>query len=122
RTGTSVTFKADSTIFTETVEYEYEIIKTRIRELAFLNKGLRFTLSDEREEHKKEEFLYSGGITEYVRMLNKNKVPVHEKIIYFEGIEDDISLEIALQYNDGYVANTYSFVNNINTYEGGTHD
>lgn len=122
RTGTSVSFKADPSIFTETTEYEYDILKTRIRELAFLNKGLRFILMDDREDNKKEEFIYSGGITEYVRMLNKNKIPVHEQIIYFEGVEDEISLEIALQYNDGYIANTYSFVNNINTYEGGTHD
>lgn len=122
RTGTTVSFKADDTIFNETTEYEYDILKTRIRELAFLNKGLHFILTDEREELKKEEFIYSGGITEYVRMLNKNKIPVHDQIIYFEGTEDDISLEIALQYNDGYISNTYSFVNNINTYEGGTHD
>ena len=122
RTGTTVSFKADPTIFTETTVYEYDILKIRIRELAFLNKGLRFTLIDEREDGKKEEFLYQGGITEYVQMLNKNKAPIHDTIIYFEGKEDDISLEIALQYNDGYNSNTYSFVNNINTYEGGTHD
>ncbi|MDD3304646.1 MAG: DNA topoisomerase (ATP-hydrolyzing) subunit B [Bacilli bacterium] len=122
RTGTTVSFKADDTIFNETVEYDYDILRTRIRELAFLNKGLKFILIDDREVNKKEEFMYEGGITEYVRMLNKNKIPVHEQIIYFEGEEDGISLEIALQYNDGYVPNAYSFVNNINTYEGGTHD
>jgi DNA gyrase subunit B len=122
RTGTTVSFKADGEIFTETTVYDYDILRTRIRELGFLNKGLRFILTDEREENKSEEFLYQGGITEYVEMLNKNKLPINEKVIYFEGTEDDISLEIAMQYNDGYVANTYSFVNNINTYEGGTHD
>jgi DNA gyrase subunit B len=98
------------------------ILKIRIRELAFLNKDLRFVLTDERDEPKKEEFLYHGGITEYVEMLNKSKEPIHESVIHFEGEEDGISLEVALQYNDGYNASTYSFVNNINTYEGGTHD
>jgi DNA gyrase subunit B len=122
RTGTTVSFKADSEIFTETTVYEYDILKTRIRELAFLNKGLAFTIIDEREENKKNEYLYQGGITEYVEMLNKTKSAIHDSIIYFEGNEDDISLEVALQYNDGYTSNTYSFVNNINTYEGGTHD
>ena len=122
RTGTTVTFLADEEIFNETTIYDYDILRTRIRELAFLNKGLKFTLIDEREDGKKEEFLYQGGITEYVELLNKNKIPVNKDIIYFEGCENDISLEIAMQYNDGYVANAYSFVNNINTYEGGTHD
>lgn len=122
RTGTTVTFKPDGEIFTETTVFEYDILKTRIRELAFLNKGLKFLLKDERIDGKKEEFLYSGGITEYVAMLNKNKTAVHDEIVFIEGKENDILLEIALQYNDGYVANTYSFVNNINTYEGGTHD
>lgn len=122
RTGTTVIFKADAEIFKETTEYDYDTLKTRTRELAFLNKGVRFLLCDEREDLKKEEFLYSGGISAYVEMLNKNKQPIHEKIIYFELKEDDISLEIALQYNDSYIPNTYSFVNNINTYEGGTHD
>ncbi|HHX16319.1 MAG TPA: DNA topoisomerase (ATP-hydrolyzing) subunit B [Mollicutes bacterium] len=122
RTGTSVSFKADPEIFTETIEYDYDILMTRIRELAFLNKGIRFLIRDERVEDKVETFLYLGGISEYVTMLNKNKTLIHEKPIYLEGKEDNISVEIALQYNDGYIANTYSFVNNINTYEGGTHD
>jgi DNA gyrase subunit B len=122
RTGTVVVFKADPEVFIETIEYDYEILRNRTRELAFLNKGLRFVLVDERNDNKKEEFLYQGGITEYVNMLNKNKIVINQKIIYFEGCEDDISLEIAMQYNDGYISNTYSFVNNINTYEGGTHD
>jgi DNA gyrase subunit B len=122
RTGTSVSFKADPEIFTETIEYDYDILMTRIRELAFLNKGIRFLIRDERVEDKVETFLYLGGISEYVTMLNKDKTLIHEKPIYLEGKEDNISVEIALQYNDGYIANTYSFVNNINTYEGGTHD
>ncbi len=122
RSGTTVSFKPDSKIFEETTVFEYDILKSRIREMAFLNKGLRFLLKDERTESKTEEFLYLGGISEYVEMLNKNKTTVHDKVIYFEGNEDNISLEIALQYNDGYVSNTYSFVNNINTHEGGTHD
>ncbi len=122
RTGTDVTFKADPEIFTETTEYDYDILKTRIRELAFLNKDIQFTLIDDRNDRKKEQFLYHGGIVEYVEMINKNKNPIHDSVVYFEGIEDNISLEVALQYNDGYNSNTYSFVNNINTYEGGTHD
>lgn len=122
RTGTSVRFKADPAIFQETTVYEYDILRTRIRELAFLNKGLRFILIDERDEMKKDDFLYAGGISEYVQLLNKNRSVVHDQIIYFEGSENSVSIEIALQYNDGYTSGIYSFVNNINTYEGGTHD
>ncbi|NLD79350.1 MAG: DNA topoisomerase IV subunit B, partial [Mollicutes bacterium] len=120
--GTTVSFKADPTIFEETTEYEYDILKVRIRELAFLNKGIKFILVDNRETKKTDEFVYLGGIAEYVVLLNKNKETVNKEVIYFEGEEDEIELEIALQYNNGYVANVYSFVNNINTYEGGTHD
>ncbi|MFA5603878.1 MAG: DNA topoisomerase (ATP-hydrolyzing) subunit B [Bacilli bacterium] len=122
RTGTTVTFKPDPTIFTETTEFEYDILKTRIRELAFLNKKLRIILMDDREENKKETFFYEGGITEYVEMINKNKNAIHEHIVYFNGEENDISIEIAMQYNSGYTSNLYSFTNNINTYEGGTHE
>ncbi|HHT37966.1 MAG TPA: DNA topoisomerase (ATP-hydrolyzing) subunit B [Mollicutes bacterium] len=122
RTGTTVSFKPDSAIFEETTTFDYDILKTRIREMAFLNKGLRFLLKDERSELKSEEFLYSGGISEYVQMLNKNKTLIHDQVVYLEGKEDNISLEIAFQYNDGYMSNSYSFVNNINTHEGGTHD
>ena len=122
RTGTTVTFKADREIFTETVEYEYDILKTRIRELAFLNRGLKIVLEDARVDNKKETFVYDGGIKEYVKMLNQNRNPIHDDIVYFEGSEDDISLEIALQYNDGYNNSIYSFANNINTQEGGTHE
>ena len=124
RTGTTVTFKPDPEIFQETTIFDYEILKTRVRELAFLNKGLRLLLIDDRDplNIRKEEFVYEGGISEYVKMLNENKNPIHEQIIHLEGSEDDISIEVAFQYNDGYSSNIYSFTNNINTYEGGTHE
>ena len=122
RTGTTVTFKADPTIFKETTEYDYDTLANRLRELAFLNKGLRIILIDERSEGKKDTFCYNGGIIEYVAMLNKNKQPLHEEIIYVEGEEQGISIEVAMQYNDSYSSSLYSFTNNINTYEGGTHE
>ena len=122
RTGTTVTFKADPTIFKETTEYDYDTLANRLRELAFLNKGLRIILIDERGEGKKDTFCYNGGIIEYVEMLNKNKQPLHDDIIYVEGEENGISLEVAMQYNDSYNSSIYSFTNNINTYEGGTHE
>lgn len=122
RTGTTVSFKADPEIFTETTVYNYDTLAKRLQELAFLNKGIRIVLIDEREEEKKSEFLYNGGIIEYVQMLNKNKTPIHENVMYFEGTEDGIEVEVAMQYNDSYNANVYSFTNNINTYEGGTHE
>ncbi len=122
RTGTTVTFKPDPTIFTETIVFEYDLLRTRIRELSFLNKGLKLVLIDDREEKRKEEFLSMGGISEYVAMLNKNRTPIHEKIIDINGCEGDVSLEVALQYNSGYTSNVYSFCNNINTIEGGTHE
>lgn len=124
RTGTTVTFKPDPAIFTETTVYNYETLKTRIRELAFLNKGLRIILCDDRDElnQVKEEFYYEGGIKAYVEMLNKNKTPIHDEIIYVSGKNDDISIEVAMQYNNGYNENVYSFTNNINTHEGGTHE
>ena len=122
RTGTTVTFKADPTVFKETTEYDYDTLANRLRELAFLNKGLRIILIDERSEGKKDTFCYNGGIIEYVAMLNKNKQPLHEEIIYVEGEEQGISIEVAMQYNDSYSSSLYSFTNNINTYEGGTHE
>ena len=123
RTGTTVTFKADPEIFKETTVYDYEILKQRVRELAFLNKGLRIILVDDREiEPKKETFVYEGGISEYVKFLNKGKTPIHEQIVHLEGEEDNIAVEVALQYNTGYTSNVYSFTNNINTHEGGTHE
>ncbi len=123
RTGTTVTFKADPEIFTETTVYDYETLKTRVRELAFLNRGLRIILCDDREaDKKKEEFVYEGGISEYVTYLNKNKTAIHEQIIHLSGEEKGIAVEVAFQYNSGYSSNIYSFTNNINTYEGGTHE
>ena len=122
RTGTTVTFKPDPEIFTETTIYDYNILRTRLRELAFLNKGLRISLYDLREDDVKDSFYYEGGISEYVAMLNKDKKPIHETIIDCAGIEKDISLEVALQYNETYNSSIYSFVNNINTPEGGTHE
>ena len=121
RTGTTVTFLPDPEIFKETVEFEYETLKKRARELAFLNKNLKIILRDDRDD-KKEEFLYAGGISEYIKLLNENKTPIHKEIVHTEGIEDDVSVEVAFQYNDGYNASLYSFVNNITTPEGGTHE
>lgn len=121
--GSIVRFKADATIFQETQVYDFDTLNTRIRQLAFLNKNIRLVLRDERgAEVRDVEYKYEGGIMEYVRYLNQNKTPIHEDIVYVEGIEDGILAEIALQYNDGYLPNIYSFCNNINTQEGGTHE
>lgn len=122
RTGTSVTFKPDGTIFQETTIFNFTTLANRLQQIAFLNKGLQIKLIDEREEEKSATFLYNGGIIEYVQMLNKNKTPIHEDIVYVEGREDDIIVEVALQYNDSYNSSIYSFVNNINTGDGGTHE
>ena len=122
RTGTTVHFLPDDEIFTETTVYDYDILKTRLKELAFLNKGLRISLYDEREADKKDSFHYEGGIVEYVEMLNKSKNPIHETIVDIEGAENDIKVEVALQYNESYNESVYSFVNNITTPEGGTHE
>ena len=122
RTGTTVTFKPDPEIFKETTTFDYETLKQRLRELAFLNRGLKITLIDDREPDKKAEFLYEGGLREYVAMLNENKQPIHPTIVDVVGKENDISIEVALQYNESYSASIYSFVNNITTPEGGTHE
>ena len=122
RTGTTVTFMPDDEIFTETVIFDYETLKNRSRELAFLNKGLRIILMDDREEEKKDIFYYEGGIKEYVELLHQNKTPVHESIVYVEGVENNVSIEVAFQYNELYNSAVYSFVNNITTPEGGTHE
>ncbi len=123
RTGTYVTFKPDPEIF-DTDIYDYNTLMVRVRELAFLNKGLRLTLRDDRDEEDTtgETFLYEGGISEYVRFINQGKTPIHENIIHLEGAENDVMFEVALQYNTGYNENIYSFVNNINTHDGGTHE
>ena len=122
KSGTTVTFKPDADIF-DTDIYDYETLKVRTRELAFLNKGLRLTLTDKRSgEEKQETFHYEGGLSEYVKFLNKNKTPIHEEIIHLQGEEAGIMFEVAMQYNSGYTDNIYSFVNNINTHDGGTHE
>ena len=122
-TGTKVTFKPDGSIFDSEI-YDYETLKVRSRELAFLNKGLRITLTDNRVDPVKQDtFMYEGGISEYVRFLNKNKTPIHENVIHLEGEEDSVMFEVAMQYNSGYNTDSiYSFVNNINTHDGGTHE
>lgn len=123
RTGTTVTFKPDPTIFDSDI-YDYDILKVRIRELAFLNKGLCITLRDDRDDEDTtgEKFLYEGGISEYVRFINKGKTPLHDDIIHLTGEEDGVMFEVAMQYNTSYNDNIYSFVNNINTHDGGTHE
>ena len=123
RTGTTVSFKPDPDIF-DTDVYDYETLKVRVRELAFLNRGLKITLRDDRDDEDTtgDSFHYEGGISEYVRFLNQNKTPIHEDIIHLQGEEDGVFFEVAMQYNDGYTDNIYSFVNNINTHDGGTHE
>jgi len=122
RRGTKVTFKPDDQIF-ETSEFSFDVLSQRLRELAFLNRGLLITIDDERSETggKKHEFHYTGGIMSFVEHLNKNKIPLHEKVIFFEGIREGIDLQIAMQYNDGYQEQIFTFANNINTHEGGSH-
>ena len=122
RTGSTVRFKPNPEIFKETTIFKYDILARRLQEIAFLNKGLRIVLIDEREESKKDDFLYQGGIIEFVQMLNQNKTPINPDVIYVEGREDNISIEVALQYNDGYNEAVYSYTNNIHTHEGGTHE
>jgi len=122
RRGTKVTFRPDDKIF-ETTEFNFDVLSQRLRELAFLNRGLLITIDDERSDTagKKHEFHYTGGIISFVEHLNKNKTPLHDKVIYFEGVREGIDLQIAMQYNDGYQEQIFTFANNINTHEGGTH-
>lgn len=122
RTGTTTHFTPDPEIFTETIEFDFDTLAKRIRELAFLNKGLRITLEDKRGEYRKKEFHYEGGIKSYVASLNKSKTVLFEEPIYIEAERDGIQIEISIQYNDGYTSIIYSFANNIHTYEGGTHE
>ncbi len=120
--GTKVTFKADKDIFHIPIEYNYDILANRLRELAFLNKGITITLKDERPgKEKEDEYKFTGGIVSFVQELNKNKQALHPKVIFFEKEKDHVQVEVALQYNDGYAETLLSFVNNINTTEGGTH-
>ena len=127
-TGTSVTFQPDPSVFQETTVYDYDIIKARLREMAFLTKGLKITLTDLREEGKKENgeprkdvFYYEGGIREYVAYLNRSKTPLYSEILYFDGTKNNVYVEVSMQHNDAYNVSEYSFVNNINTPEGGMH-
>ncbi len=123
RTGTTVSFKPDPEIF-DTDIYDYETLKTRVRELAFLNRGLSLNIRDDRdlEDTTGETFMYEGGISEYVRFINQEKTPLHEDIIHLQGEKDGVFFEVAMQYNTSYNSNIYSFVNNINTHDGGTHE
>ena len=122
-TGTLVRFKADPEIFKETTVYDFETLNSRLRQLAFLNKNIRLTLTDEREEEPVHvDYHYAGGIMEYVRYLNKSRSVLSDKVIYVEGLQDGILAEVALQYNDGYQSQIYSFCNNIHTHEGGFHE
>ncbi|MEA3488742.1 MAG: DNA topoisomerase (ATP-hydrolyzing) subunit B [Candidatus Omnitrophota bacterium] len=119
-TGTSVSFRADEEIFEETNVLIFDVLAARMRELAFLNKGVKITLKDERTD-KELEFFYKGGISSFVEYMSKKKKPLHSRIIYFEKEKEHVTLEVAMQYNEGYAENIYSFVNNISTTEGGTH-
>ena len=120
-TGTVTVFKPDGTIFEDTV-YKYETLEHRLRELAFLNKGIKIVLEDKRyDREQKKEFSYAGGLIEFVKHLNKNRNSIHDQIVYFEKEQNDYTVEIAMQYTDGFTENIYSFANNINTHEGGSH-
>lgn len=122
-TGTLVRFKADPTIFKDTTVYDYETLNSRLRQLAFLNKDIRLTLTDKRtSDGPSNDYKYEGGIIEYVQFLNKNKSTISDKVIYVDGLQDGILAEVALQYNDGYQSSIYSFCNNIHTHEGGYHE
>ncbi|WP_307893039.1 DNA topoisomerase (ATP-hydrolyzing) subunit B [Bacillus swezeyi] len=122
-TGTTTHFIPDREIFTETIEYDYDTLATRVRELAFLTKGVKITIEDTREgKEQKNEYCYEGGIKSYVEHLNRSREVVHEEPVYIEGSRDGITVEVALQYNDSYTSNIYSFANNIHTYEGGAHE
>lgn len=121
-TGTRITFKPDPEIFTETTVFDYDILQKRLRELAFLNRGVKITLRDERGDGKAETFKYDGGIIQFVEHLNRNREVLHQPPIYIEGQKEGLEVQIALQYNDSYASNIYSFANNIHTHEGGTHE
>ena len=121
-TGTRVTFKPDPEIFTETTDFEYDVLKSRIRELAFLNSGLTIILNDEQQENRSESFQYEGGIRSFVEHLNRNRETLHTPPIYMQDEREGLKVEIAIQYNDSFSSNIYSFANNIHTHEGGTHE
>lgn len=123
-TGTKVTFLADPEVFNESNVFEFEILRTRIQQLAFLNKSIKFSIIDSRKDNVivEKDYCYEGGVKEYVGFLNEGKDVLHQNVAYFEGIHEDILVEIAIQYNNGYARNMYSFTNNINNVEGGTHE
>ncbi|MFD3450518.1 DNA topoisomerase (ATP-hydrolyzing) subunit B [Microbacteriaceae bacterium 4G12] len=121
-TGTITRFHPDTEIFTETTEYDFDTLANRLRELAFLNRDIRLTIEDKRENKRKKEFHYEGGIKSYVEHLNRTKEVIHEEPVYVEGARDGIYIEVSFQYNEGYTSSIYSFANNIHTYEGGTHE
>jgi DNA gyrase subunit B len=122
RRGTQVRFQPDTEIFTETIVYEFDILATRLRELAFLNRGLTIIIEDKRENGKQKEYYYEGGIASFVEHLNRTREALHEPPIFIEAEKDGLQVEVAIQYNDSYTSNIYSFANNINTHEGGTHE
>jgi DNA gyrase subunit B len=119
-TGTTITFLSDADVF-ETLDYEFDTLEQRLRETAFLTRGLRITLADERGESRRTEFKYDGGIEDFVVYLNENKAPIHNKIVYFEGESEEGAVEVAMQWNSSYQESIFSFANNINTHEGGSH-
>jgi DNA gyrase subunit B len=120
KTGTKIHFKPDPAVF-ETLDFSFDILSKRLRELAFLNKGVTITIADERAEDKKHEFCYPGGLVSFIKYLDENKVPLHEEPLYFREERDNMEIEIVMQYNDSYAENIFSFANNINTVDGGTH-
>ncbi len=122
KTGTTITFWPDDQIFTETREFEYDIVQTRLREMAFLNRGIEITLADERGEQRSDHFLYKGGLVDYIGYLNQKKEPLHSRIVEFVDVGDDAELELAMQWTTSYNETVLSFANNINTHEGGTHE
>lgn len=122
KTGTAITFWPDGEIFTETVEFDYDIIQTRLREMAFLNRGIEITLTDERGEGRSDTFLYKGGLVDYITYLNQKKEPLHARIVEFSDASDTMELEVAMQWTTSYNESVLSFANNINTHEGGTHE
>jgi DNA gyrase subunit B len=120
KTGTKIRFQPDPSVF-ETTEYSFDILSKRLRELAFLNKGVTITITDERSQDKKHEFCYPGGLVSFIKFLDENKTPLHDEPIYFHQERDNVDMEIVMQYNDSYAENIFSFANNINTVDGGTH-
>lgn len=122
KTGTVIRYQADTEIFTETTVYDFDILATRLRELAFLNKGLTINVIDKREDGKEATYFYEGGIRSFVEHLNRTKTPLHEPPIFIDSEKEGMQVEVAMQYNDSFASNLYSFANNINTHEGGTHE